>query len=111
MRIRFQIWIGIQIQGFDEKENLKLNFFKIKNCNLVIPYKGRLKLQQKPSLLTREHLALQNMKFLDFFLFLWVFFALLGPDPYPADQNQCGFMRTRIRTLNERESVLGFGIS
>ncbi len=31
--------------------------------------------------LTREHPALQNMKFLNFFLFLWVIFALLDPDP------------------------------
>jgi hypothetical protein len=28
-----------------------------------------------------EHLALQNMKFLNFFLLLWVIFALLDPDP------------------------------
>jgi hypothetical protein len=28
------------------------------------------------------------MKFLHFFLFLWVIYALLDPDP--ADQNQCG---------------------
>jgi hypothetical protein len=33
----------------------------------------------------REHLALQKMKFLHrFFLFLWIIFALLDPDP--ADQ-------------------------
>jgi hypothetical protein len=30
----------------------------------------------------REHSALQNMNFLNFFLFLWVIFALL--DPYPV---------------------------
>jgi hypothetical protein len=30
--------------------------------------------------LKREHSALQNMKFLHF-LFLWVIFALLDPDP------------------------------
>jgi hypothetical protein len=35
------------------------------------------KLQEKPSALKREHPALQNMKFLDFFIFLWVIFALL----------------------------------
>ncbi len=39
---------------------------------------------------SREH---QNLKF----LFLWLIFALLGPDPNPADQNQCGSMRIRIR--------------
>jgi hypothetical protein len=39
------------------------------------------KLQEKPSALKREHTALQNMKILYFFLFLWVIFALLDPDP------------------------------
>jgi hypothetical protein len=36
------------------------------------------KLQKKPSALKREHPALQNMT--NFFLFLWVIFALLDPD-------------------------------
>jgi hypothetical protein len=38
-----------------------------------------LKLQEEPSAHKREHPALQNMKFLDFFLFLWASFALLDP--------------------------------
>jgi hypothetical protein len=38
---------------------------------------------EKPSALKREHTALQNMKILYFFLFLWVIFAL----PDPATQN------------------------
>jgi hypothetical protein len=44
--------------------------------------------QVKPSVLKREHPALQNMKILYFFLFLWVIFALLNadPDPDPATQ-------------------------
>ncbi len=33
------------------------------------------------SALKREHSALQNMKFLDFFLLLWVILVLLDPDP------------------------------
>jgi hypothetical protein len=39
------------------------------------------KLQKKPSALKREHPALQSMKFLNFFLLLWVILALLDPDP------------------------------
>jgi hypothetical protein len=46
------------------------------------------KLQEKPSALKREHPVLENMKILDFFLFLWVSFALLDPDPDP--QFECG---------------------
>jgi hypothetical protein len=37
-------------------------------------------LQEKPPFLKREHPALQNMKFLNFFIFLWVIFLLLDPD-------------------------------
>ena len=51
------------------------------------------KLQEKPSALKREHPVLKNMKILDFFLFLWVIFALLDPDPDPATQinaDPCG---------------------
>jgi hypothetical protein len=44
------------------------------------------KLQEKPTALKREHPALQNMKILYFFLYLWVIFALLDPDPEPATQ-------------------------
>ncbi len=44
------------------------------------------KLQEKPSALKREHPALQNMKILYFFQFLWVIFAPLDPDPDPATQ-------------------------
>jgi hypothetical protein len=39
------------------------------------------KLKKKPSVLKREHPALQNIKFLKFFLLLWVIFALLDPNP------------------------------
>jgi hypothetical protein len=60
------------------KKNL---IFFIKNCNLPIP-KPPLKtsrLQKMPLALKREHPALQNMKFLNFFKLLWVIFALLDP--------------------------------
>jgi hypothetical protein len=97
-----RIWIQIRIQhffylwiripdpdpGFDDLKfekiySWKFNFyFVIKNCNLLIPRPPRTpKLQEKPSALTREHSVLKNMKILDFFLFLWVIFALLDPDP------------------------------
>jgi hypothetical protein len=46
------------------------------------------KIQEKPSALKRRHPALQNMKFLHFFQFLWVIFALLDPDPHP-DPKTC----------------------
>ncbi len=44
------------------------------------------KLQEMPSAFKREHPVLKNMKILDFFLFLWVIFALLDPDPDPATE-------------------------
>jgi hypothetical protein len=42
-------------------------------------------LQEKPSALKREHLALQNMNSLLFSIFAFIF-ALLDPDPDPATQ-------------------------
>ncbi len=45
-----------------------------------MPLKRTPKLQKKPSALKREHPALQKMKFVNFFLFLWAIFALLDPD-------------------------------
>jgi hypothetical protein len=38
------------------------------------------KLQEKPSALKKGHQALQKMKFINFFLCLWVILALLDPD-------------------------------
>jgi hypothetical protein len=83
VRIRIQF----QIQGFDGQNWNKFTagnlfvFFEEKKLQFAYP-----KLQEKPSTLKREHSALQNMKILDFFLFLWVFFAILDPDPGPASQ-------------------------
>jgi hypothetical protein len=37
-----------------------------------------------------------SMKFLHFYLFSWVIFALLDLDPDPADQNQCGSGSTTL---------------
>ncbi len=62
-----------------EEKNTVNNFFHfllIQNCNLLMS-----KLQEKPSGLKREHPELQNMKFVNFFLCLWVISALLKPDP------------------------------
>jgi hypothetical protein len=77
MRIRIQAFMT----KIDKKLLLKknLNFFLIKNYNLPIhrPTQRTPKLQEKPSALKREHPVLKNMKILDFFLFLWVIFALL----------------------------------
>jgi hypothetical protein len=62
----------------------------IKNYNLPIPRprERTSKLQKNPSALKREHPALQNMKFLNFFLLLWEIFALL--DPYPDSESGYG---------------------
>ncbi len=61
----------------------KIKFFYIKNYNLPIPRppERTFKLQKKPSALKRKHPALENMKFLNFFLLLRVIFILLDPDP------------------------------
>ncbi len=55
----------------------KKKLFLMKNCNLRIPRTSTL--QENPSALKREYVALQKMKFNKFFSFLWVIFALLDP--------------------------------
>jgi hypothetical protein len=47
------------------------------------------------------------MKRLNFLPFAWVIFALLDPDPDPADQNQCGSIgiqnhSTEQKTLSQK---------
>ncbi len=100
-RIRIH-WVRIRIQHFRLNidpdpdpgfwwpkilKNLKLKtfdiFFLFKNRNLLNPRppKRTSKLQEKSSALKRDHPALQNMKILKFFQFLWVIFALQDPDP------------------------------
>jgi hypothetical protein len=54
------------------------------------PSERTSKLQKKPSALKREHPALQNIKFLDFILLLWVIFALLDLDPNPDSESGYG---------------------
>ncbi len=51
----------------------KFDSFLIQNCNLLIPRLSKLQ-EKKPLALRREQ---------TFFLFLWVIFALLDPDPDP----------------------------
>jgi hypothetical protein len=63
------------------------------------------KLQQKSSPLKREHPALLDIKFLNLFLFLWVCFALLDPDPGGSGssilgQGESGFRSRILMTQN-----------
>jgi hypothetical protein len=44
-------------------------------------HKRTSRIQEEPLALKREHSALQKMKFINCFLFFWVIFALLDPDP------------------------------
>ena len=66
----------MRIQGFETQKLKKIYSWKsyiffINNCNLPIPSPPwrTSKLQKKPSALKREHPALQNRKFLNFFYF------------------------------------------
>jgi hypothetical protein len=66
----------------------KITIFKIKSRNLFIPRTPQRtpKVPEKPSVLKREHPALQSIKFISFLKFLCVILALVDPDP--ADKNQ-----------------------
>jgi hypothetical protein len=71
IRIQFRIqhfkWIRIRIRGFDD----------------YISFDQKSKVQEKPSAVKKEHPAFQKMKFINFFLCLWIIFAFLDPVPDP----------------------------
>jgi hypothetical protein len=72
-------WYGYNwIQGFDDQKLKEKSTDLIKNCNLLMS-----KLQEKPSALHLQHF--KRMKFNNFFIYLWVIFALLAPDPDPIE--------------------------
>jgi hypothetical protein len=73
----------IRIQGFDDQKLKKKNTAKIYFLSFLIKNRYLLmsRLQETHSALKREHPALLKMKFIDFFLSLWILFALLDPDP------------------------------
>ncbi len=54
----------VRIQGFDDQKRKKKNTDLIKNFNLLMS-----RLQEKLSALKKEHPALQNMTFLNFFVY------------------------------------------
>jgi hypothetical protein len=57
-----------------------VNFLKIKIAVYLSLASIQDVQQEKPSALKREHPSLQNMKFLNLFLFLWVIYAFSDPD-------------------------------
>ncbi len=67
----------IRIQGFDEQKfkekKYNWNFF-IKNCNLLKDVYAAVEVFSPQKKTSCKH-------FKNFFLFLWLIFALLGPDP------------------------------
>ncbi len=72
----------------------------IKNQNLLIsrPPDRTSKLQKKPSALKREHAALQNMKFLNFFYFYGSFSSCWITDLIESGSNP-----------DQKHWLLGFG--
>jgi hypothetical protein len=82
----FEYGSRVLMTKIEEKNTAKtffLNFFLIKNCNLIIPRPPQRtsSKQEKPSALKREHPALQKMKFINRFQFFLAIFALLDPEP------------------------------
>ncbi len=104
----FRLIQGSRIQG------KKFDIFWFKNCNCLIPRPP--KRESTPSALKTERTALQNIKFLNFFLILWVIFALLDPDPDPLSwlnldpkhcsrpyvMHACSYNSTHILVIIER---------
>ncbi len=75
MLIRLRIQFRVLMTKTSKILQKKIQIFWSKIVYLFIPRPPwrTSKLQEKPSVLKREHPALQNMKFLNFFQFLWLF--------------------------------------
>jgi hypothetical protein len=79
MRIR----IRIQFQGLDDQKlgkNVQLEFFFLSKIAIYLSLSLHIGRSSYRRSLKREHPALQKMKFLHFFLLLWVIFVLPDPD-------------------------------
>ncbi len=80
------IWIRIRIQGFnDQKLQLKkkIIFWGSKTTiYLSLSLQKGFQATEEPFSPQKRTSRTQNIKFLIFFLFLWVIFALLDLDPY-----------------------------
>jgi hypothetical protein len=87
--IRIRIQSGSRV--FSKNLQLKIFFFLLKQ-QFTYPWAfiKDSKLQKKPSGLKREHPALQKMKFINFFIFFGVIFALLDLDRDPGTPIEFG---------------------
>jgi hypothetical protein len=63
------------------KNKFDISFLKISIYLFLGLHKGRPSYREKPSALKMENPAIQNMKFLNFFLILGINSGLLDPDP------------------------------
>jgi hypothetical protein len=85
----------IRIQGFDDQKLKKKYMVQQKFLKIFFRTKVAIhlcpKLQKKPSALKREHPAFQKMKFINFFLCLWVIYVLLDPDRDSQSGSGYGF--------------------
>jgi hypothetical protein len=100
-----------------------LYLFLIKNCNLLIPRRipwRTHKLQEKPSVLKREHTALKNMKFFTFFYIcgsllpssIWILIRIQNMDPDPVtlfNADPCGSGSTTVWASNVDPDPHEFG--
>jgi hypothetical protein len=83
----------------------------IKNCNLLIPQASIKDVQAAGEVFSpqRKHLALEKLNFLHFcgsFRPSLIQIRIPNADPDPADQNECGSVRIRIRnTENFRDAL------
>jgi hypothetical protein len=93
--------IPIRIQGFWKIYSWKnVSYFLSSKIAIYLSLCLRTSvLQEKPSVLKREHLALQYMKFPNFFFYFCKSFVLLDPDPVrdPLTWLNPGPIRIRIR--------------
>ncbi len=74
-------WKPIRIQDFDDQKFKKMYGWENSNIFFLSKIAIYLSLGLHKEAFSPQKRTSKNMKFLDLFLFLWVIFALLEPDP------------------------------
>jgi hypothetical protein len=107
---RFQCGSGFEVLMTKKAKTVKFYslkenpYFFYKKCVIPRPPRRASKLQERPSAINREHQALHNFKFLNFFLFLWVIYHFCPPSLQPKKIT----MRSQIHnTETGQESYTG----
>ncbi len=95
------IGITFSVQGLHVSSTFYLMYVVFENFGRFPFYLPLGFVQQSRACFIKENIQhIQKIKFIYFFLCLWVFFALLDPDPDPGTPLNPDLIRIRMRILS-----------